>query len=96
MLGGLDRDAIFSGMPFDSALGEVPNITPDSQTGLGDWSEGDIVGFLKTGMKPNFDDVQGNMADVIEHGTSKLTDEDLISMAKYLKSLAPVVNKTSK
>jgi mono/diheme cytochrome c family protein len=96
ILGGLDRDAIFSGMPYESALGEIPNLTPDVQTGLGDWSEGDIVSFLKSGLKPNFDDVQGSMADVIEHGTSKLTDDDLVSMAKYLKSLTPIENKTSK
>ncbi|WP_159104354.1 cytochrome c [Sneathiella glossodoripedis] len=96
MLGGLDRDALFAGMPYDSTAGEIPNLTPDMQTGIGDWSESDIVSFLKSGMKPNFDDVQGTMADVINHGTSKLTDEDLKAMAKYLKSLNPIHNKTSR
>jgi len=32
------------------------------------------------------------MAEVIEHNTGKLTDEDLTAIARYLKSLKPVAH----
>ena len=30
-----------------------PNLTPDKETGLGAWSEADIVNVLRTGMRPD-------------------------------------------
>ncbi|MGH7825266.1 MAG: hypothetical protein ACREQ7_08840, partial [Candidatus Binatia bacterium] len=48
-------------------LGEaVPNITPDTETGIGQWKREDIAELLLTGTKPDFDNVQGLMAEVIE------------------------------
>ena len=96
VLGGMVTDGAFSGVTKTDTIGEVPNITPDVKTGIGDWSLGDIVSFLETGMKPDFDDVQGNMEEVILYGTSKLTAEDRAAMAAYLKSLPAIQHKTSK
>lgn len=95
-LGGVDKSRAFAGNRFDSALGRVPNITPDKETGIGDWSAGDFQEFFSSGMKPNFDDVQGEMAAVINHGTSKMTETDLDAMIAYLQSLPPIVHKTSR
>ncbi len=95
-LGGLDRDMWMAGTP-DGPDGElVANITPDAETGIGDWSEGDIVGLLKTGLKPNFDDVQGSMQEAIDDGLKYLTDEDLKAIAVYLKALPPIENKVER
>jgi mono/diheme cytochrome c family protein len=47
---------------------EVPNITPDKETGIGDWKREDIAGLLLTGTMPDMDNVQGLMAEVIEAG----------------------------
>jgi mono/diheme cytochrome c family protein len=68
----------------------VPNITPDRATGIGGWSAGDIVWLLKTGFKPDGNDVQGSMADLVEHASSHLTDDDLEAVASYVLSLAPI------
>lgn len=94
-LGGPRNSVAFSGVEKGQPGGEVSNITPDKQTGIGDWTKGDIVSFLQTGLKPDYDDVQGSMEDVIRHGTSKLTPEDRAAIAAYLLALKPVQHKTS-
>lgn len=96
MLGALDHDMWLAGTP-DGPDGEVvPNITPHPATGIGDWSAGDIVTLMKDGLKPNFDDVQGSMAEAIRDSLSHLTDEDLRAVAAYLKSLPPIDNKVAR
>ena len=58
--------------------GEVaPNITPDIKTGIGNWSKVDIIYFLQTGIKPNGDDTQGLMGEIIELGYQFLKEKDL-------------------
>ncbi len=48
-------------------LGEaVPNITPDKETGIGDWKREEIAELLISGTKPDFDNVQGLMEEVIQ------------------------------
>ena len=75
-------------------LGEdVPNITPDKETGIRDWKREDIVEVLLTGTKPDLDNVQGLMAEVIEHGYKSMTKEDALAIADYLKSIPPIKNK---
>ena len=65
-----------------------PNLTPDLATGLGDWSEDDIVRAIRTGERPD-----GRMLAPIMpyHSYSALTDADARAVAAFLKSLAPVV-----
>lgn len=75
--------------------GIIPNITPDKDTGIGQWSASDIVSVLKLGILPDGDFVSAEMVDVVEHGTSHLTDSDLKSIAVYLKSVKPIRNKLS-
>ncbi|GAB6067716.1 hypothetical protein JCM13664_10340 [Methylothermus subterraneus] len=87
-LGALDRSRAYAG----AVLGEIraPNITPDPDHGIGEWSEADLVYFFKTGIKPDGDTVSGEMAKVIRNGTAKLPEEDLRAIAEYLKSLPPI------
>lgn len=95
-LGGLDQSRYLAGMAGGGEGELVSNITPDAKTGIGDWSVDDMVSFLETGMKPDFDDVQGSMEEVISHGTSKLTKEDREAMAAYLISITPIENKITR
>jgi mono/diheme cytochrome c family protein len=71
----------------------VPNLTPDKETGIGDWKREDIVEVLLTGTKPDLDNIQGLMAEVIEHGFKSMTREDALAIADYLKSVPPIKNK---
>lgn len=65
----------------------VPNITPHPKDGIGLWSAGDLVEFLKTGNLPFGETVDAPMSDVISDNTSHWTDDDLKSAAQYLLSL---------
>jgi mono/diheme cytochrome c family protein len=87
--GGLDPSRLFAGQRLPDG-GSIPNITPDRDTGIGRWSGRHIVRYLQMGMDPDGDFAGGSMADVVEHGTSHLSGEDLRAMAVYLMSLDPV------
>ena len=92
-LGALARDVWLAGAK-DGVAGEtVPNITPDVKTGIGRWSREDIVEALESGMLPDGDEFGSLMADVVEHGTSKLTAADRLAIAVYLKSLRPIEHR---
>jgi len=78
-------------------LGEaVLNITPDKETGIGDWQREDIAYLLTAGIKPDGDNVQGLMEEVIQgttHGYKDMKKEDALAIADYLKSIPPIKNK---
>jgi mono/diheme cytochrome c family protein len=80
----------------DSPLGErVPNITPDRETGIGEWKREEIAEVLKTGVKPDLDNVQGLMNEVVQgvgHGYKDMTRDDALAIADYLKSIPAIKN----
>jgi mono/diheme cytochrome c family protein len=67
-----------------------PNLTPDKATGLGSWSERDIVTAIRTGKRPDGRTLAPIMPWV---ALADLTDSDAEAIAAYLKSLPPVSNK---
>jgi mono/diheme cytochrome c family protein len=69
-----------------------PNLTPDNDTGLGKWSEEEIVTALRTGKRPD-----GRvLAPVMPwQNLANLTDDDVHAIAAYLKSQAPISNKVA-
>ena len=68
---------------------KIPNISSHRVDGVGRWSLSDIEYFLDIGMLPDGDFTGSSMVDVIEDNTSKLTREDRLAIAAYLKSLPP-------
>ncbi|HEY1233640.1 MAG TPA: cytochrome C [Candidatus Binatia bacterium] len=74
----------------------VANITPDKETGIGEWKQEDIVELLHSGTKPDLDNVQGLMAEVIQgapYGYKEMKKDDASAIANYLKSVPPIKNK---
>ena len=74
----------------------APNITPDKATGLGDWTEEQIVTYLGTGNRPDGDVAGGLMGTNIQGtvaGYKDMTRADLQAVARYLKAIPPVKNK---
>jgi mono/diheme cytochrome c family protein len=74
---------------------EVPNITPDKETGL-TWTVQQIADYLGTGNKPDGDVAGSLMGEVIQGTTAgykDLTESDRLAIAQYLKSIPPVRNK---
>jgi mono/diheme cytochrome c family protein len=91
---GAMRPAMLDAGSAEGPEGELaPNVTPDRETGIGKWSERDLVYFLETGIKADGDDVQGLMAEVIDHGYKYMTGEDRKAIAVYVQSLPPIRNK---
>jgi hypothetical protein len=75
---------------------EVPNITPDKATGIGDWTEEQIAEYLGTGNRPDGDVAGGMMGEVIQGssaGYKDLTKADRLAIARYLKSIPAIRNK---
>jgi mono/diheme cytochrome c family protein len=72
----------------------APDLTANPRTGLGKWSEDDIVEYLKTGRNARAN-AGGTMADVVTNSTSRLTDADLHAIATYLKDLPASRETTS-
>jgi mono/diheme cytochrome c family protein len=94
----VDNTRFLAGNPKGPENSEIPNITPDPQTGL-KWSVEEIVEYLGTGNRPDGDVVGGIMGEVI-YGTTAgykdMTKADLTAIAQYLKSIPPVRNKVGK
>jgi mono/diheme cytochrome c family protein len=66
------------------------NLTPDNETGLGTWSEAEIVRALRNGERKD-----GRLlAPVMPYEWfHEMSDDDAFSVARYLKSLPPVHNE---
>jgi mono/diheme cytochrome c family protein len=79
----------YSGSADDGTPGLVfaPNLTPDMQTGLGTWSQRDIVRALITGVGT---DGHQRLPVMPWQNYGALTNEDLSAVAAYLKSLPPI------
>jgi mono/diheme cytochrome c family protein len=64
----------------------APSLTSDAEAGLGNWEIDHITALLKTGVSER-STVFGPMAEVVSQSLQHLTDNDVKSMAVYLKSL---------
>lgn len=93
-LGAVRFDLYLAGTPNGPGGTKVPNITPHG-TGIGSWDEEDIVNLLRTGFTPEFDNVQGWMAEVVEGkgggpGYRDAPEEELRAIARYLRQVKPI------
>jgi mono/diheme cytochrome c family protein len=67
-----------------------PNLTPDKESGLGDWTTEQIITTIRTGKRPD-----GRMlAPVMPYNDfAGMTKEDALAIAVYLKSIPAISNK---
>jgi fructose 5-dehydrogenase cytochrome subunit len=73
----------------------TPNITSDEASGIGGWSEADIVRYLRTGNVAGKAQAAGGMAEAIEDSLQHLSDDDLNAIATYLKATTPIRTGTA-
>jgi cytochrome c553 len=92
------RDTAFNRTPDlaggaeeDGEVGHVvmPNITPDPETGIGKWTDAEIVVALRDGKRPDASIVGPPMPIPVYR---ELSDHDAQAIAAYLLSLKPVKN----
>lgn len=83
-----------TGIAWSNPLGErnpgvvyPPNITPDVETGLGNWSDPEIAAAIRFGVGRHG---AGGIRVMPWPGYARLTDEDLTAMVAYLRSIEPI------
>ncbi|PTQ73621.1 cytochrome c [Pseudomonas sp. GV071] len=82
LIGGDKNDQFLAGSNLQGWI--APDITANAHSGIGQWSNEDLVQYLKTGAN-RFDIASGPMAEAVENSTQHWTDEDLMAVAVYLK-----------
>ena len=83
VIGGLNRSKWMRGAANPSGQGFIPSIHPSD---LG-WSEAEVIEYLSSGFKPDFDVASGKMITVIEN-TSKLSLSDRTLIADYIMRIS--------
>jgi mono/diheme cytochrome c family protein len=84
------------GLEFDDPeIGHIvaPNITPDPETGIGNWSEPQIVTALRDGKRPDGTIIGPPMPTPVY---SRLSDRDAAAIAAYLRSVKPIRHAVAK
>jgi mono/diheme cytochrome c family protein len=84
-LGAIIPAQRYAGGPEPGGQGWTPNITPRA---LKDWTRGEWVQLLDSGLTAEGDSVGGSMGSVVKN-MAELPKEDLQAMAEYLMSLPP-------
>jgi len=83
--------AFAGGRPFETQFGTIysPNITPDTETGIGSWSDADFVRAVHEGIAKD----GTRLYPAFPYASyTYLTDEDVLAMKAYLFSLPAVKN----
>ncbi|MES2869083.1 MAG: cytochrome c [Pseudomonadota bacterium] len=71
----------------------APNITSDKVSGIGGWSDGELVQYLRTGHVDGKNQAAGGMAEAVQNSLQFLPDTDLEAIVAYLKSTPAVRNE---
>jgi mono/diheme cytochrome c family protein len=74
-------------MPANGASIRSSNITPDVTTGIGGWSDDEIIAAIRTGKTPN-GHIEGPMAMYVD-GWATIDERDAQALVAYLKSVQP-------
>ena len=69
------------------------NITSDPDAGIGNWSDEELLAYLRSGHVEGKGQAAGPMAAIIESTTSTLSDGDLRALAAYIRTI-PAANPT--
>ena len=83
------------GDPIDSSVFHaVPaNITPDKDTGIGNWTDDQIINAIRNGKRPDGTIIGPPMPIAFYRDMS---DTDVKSIVAYLRSIKPISNETEK
>jgi len=79
--------------PFEKAPGfdaNAPNITPDPETGIGTWTDEQIIASIREGKRPDGSIIGPPMPIGLYRG---LSDKDVEAIVAYLRNVKPVKNE---
>ncbi|SJZ35754.1 Cytochrome c, mono-and diheme variants [Enhydrobacter aerosaccus] len=92
------RNPAFALDNYDKFAGAVTagwrayNITSDKATGVGAWSDDDLVSYLTRGHAPGHGTASGPMGEAVDHSLGRLVPEDIRALVVYLRSVPPVAS----
>ena len=84
------------GRPFDLGPAGVvfsSNLTPDPETGLGDWTDEEIKAVIRTGTNPDGSPIHPLMPYALYAG---MAEDDLDAIIAYLRSIPAVENEVQR
>ncbi|NMM85712.1 cytochrome C [Rhodococcus sp. SRB_17] len=70
----------------------APNISSDPQSGIGGWSDDELVHYLREGHAVGKGSSGGPMAEAVDHSLSHLSEADLRAVAVYLRSTPAIAD----
>ena len=68
----------------------APNITSHASSGIGSWTEDELVAYMSGKPVPGKGPAAGPMAEAVDHSLKHLSAEDLKAIAVYVKSVPAV------
>jgi mono/diheme cytochrome c family protein len=91
----LGDQELSGGTEFDAPVFHAvsPNITPDKETGIGNWTDDQIVNAIRNGKRPDGTIIGPPMAIAFYRGMS---DSDVHAIVAYLRSVKPIHNQVEK
>ena len=69
------------------------NISSDKATGVGAWSDADLISYLSIGHATGHGTASGPMGEAVDQSFSQLTAEDIRAVVTYLRSI-PAITST--
>jgi mono/diheme cytochrome c family protein len=63
------------------------NISSDKATGIGAWSDDDLIAYLSTGHADGHGTASGPMGEAVDHSLSQLAGEDIGAIVAYLRTV---------
>jgi mono/diheme cytochrome c family protein len=91
------RNLMFARKQHDALSGGIVdgwkawNITPDKETGIGLWTDAQLVSYLSTGYVPGHGAASGSMRQAIDLSLSQLPTTDIEAIVTYLRTVTPRV-----
>jgi mono/diheme cytochrome c family protein len=88
---GLDEASVAGGTPLKTPIGILypPNLTPDPETGLGNWTDADFVNAMQKGIGKNGE----HLIPAFPYTSyTYMRVEDVLDIKAYLATLQPVKN----
>jgi mono/diheme cytochrome c family protein len=83
----LDNRKKFAGAPV--AGWRAFNISSDKATGLGSWTDEDIVSYLSLGHASRRGTASGAMGEAVDHSFSRMSQVDIEAMVTFVRSVPP-------
>lgn len=66
---------------------EAPDLTAHNRSGIVQWSDNELIEFMRDGLYPDGDYVGGEMTEVVENSMTHWSPQDMQAVIGYLRSL---------